>query len=137
MWLLCSFQTLTITCYWEFFHNKKIALDPTFEERAQNFFNQPEAAFHHFKRYDYDVYMCLTPQNISERTVEADFWFETLKKFLTPAKLACRGVLGYGCQNESKDDPQNRSIIFWKSMKISFSWHIIRLTRQVWLFLYH
>ena len=49
------------------------------------FFSVFFGAFLHFKRYDHDVYMFLILQNIPERTVEADFWFEPSKKnFLIP-----------------------------------------------------
>ena len=45
------------------------------------FFSVFFGAFLHFKRYDHDVYMFLILQNIPERTVEADFWFEPSKMF--------------------------------------------------------
>ena len=45
------------------------------------FFSVFFGAFLHFKRYDHDVYMFLILQNIPERTVEADFWFEPSIKF--------------------------------------------------------
>ena len=51
------------------------------QRRGFTFFSVFLKPFLHFKRYDHDVYIFFNLWNISDKTVEPDFWFKASKKF--------------------------------------------------------